>query len=357
MSDRMNEMDKISIDTIEPKFYILVPVYKVEKYIRECIESVLKQTYQDFQLILVDDGTPDKSGEICDQYAKGDRRVTVIHQENKGLLAARETAIRYVRKFCEKGAFLVYLDSDDFLKTYALEQMADVISEYNCDMVIYGMERVWESGDFAFKLQDDFSGIVEDKRKLYKRVFNSSSYNPVWRKAVSIELLSDIDYSEYYYIRHGEDLIRSIAYYGKCRRVYFLNENLYNYRINPDSITQNVTDKNFEIDFTVRHEVFKFLQSEAVFTEKDWAEYREYCVSLLTDKILTILCFDISIKKKIQYFNEIQNSDYYKKCIKKQKRRKSGKKEIIYILFEKKIYRPLIIAFKLYRLKSKLLRF
>lgn len=78
-------------------FYICVPVYKAEKYIRECIESVLNQSYQNFKLILVDDGSPDNLGAICDEFACTDRRIKVIHKKNMGLLAARDDAINYVQ--------------------------------------------------------------------------------------------------------------------------------------------------------------------------------------------------------------------------------------------------------------------
>ena len=98
-----------------PLISVVVPVYKIpEDFLRSSIESVLNQTVQDFELILVDDGSPDNCGEICDEYAKNDARIIVIHQKNSGVSAARNAGIKKVR-----GKYLTFLDSDDLLKSDA----------------------------------------------------------------------------------------------------------------------------------------------------------------------------------------------------------------------------------------------
>lgn len=133
---RISEEDNI-------QFFILVPVYRVEKYIRTCIQSVLCQTFPASSLIMVDDGSPDLSGEICDEYAKKDNRIKVIHQENKGLVAARRAAVQYALE--QAGGirqFIIFLDSDDSLKPNALETIHNTILQHGCDMVIFAMTRV-----------------------------------------------------------------------------------------------------------------------------------------------------------------------------------------------------------------------
>ena len=101
------------------KVGIIVPIYKVEKYIAECIESILAQTYKDFRLILVDDGSPDNAGKICDEYAKKDSRITVIHQENAGVTRARARGVEEAGD-CE---FITFVDGDDTIKNDALENL------------------------------------------------------------------------------------------------------------------------------------------------------------------------------------------------------------------------------------------
>lgn len=110
---------------------VIVPVYKVEKYIAECIESILAQTYTNFRLILVDDGTPDNAGKICDEYAKKDSRITVIHQENAGVTRARARGVEEA-KDCE---FITFVDGDDNISKEAMGLLMSQIKN-NTDIVI-----------------------------------------------------------------------------------------------------------------------------------------------------------------------------------------------------------------------------
>lgn len=324
-------------------FYICIPVYKVEKYISECIESVLKQTYQNFKMILVDDGSPDCSGEICDRFALMDERIKVIHQENMGLMAARQSAIQYVKQqlYNQKNTFIVYLDSDDTLKENALERIATMINKYNCDVVVYGLERVTEGKIIIpYDTSKGIQGMITNKRELYNLVFNDFQYNPLCRKAVSVNLISDINYRNYYHILHGEDLLQSIIYYKNCKKCYFLNEGLYNYTINPDSITHSISGNNYKIDFTVRQKVYEFLLSENVFTEKDWEQYNSYCIDIIISKIRIIMSFPIENRKKKEFLLQIAESNYYKQYIqgKPFDARTAGLKMVLYKLFEHHVY-------------------
>lgn len=350
------------------EFYILVPVYKVEKYIKKCIESVLYQTYHFFKLILVDDGSPDNSGKICDEYAKKDERIVVIHQKNMGPLASRQVGEKYVReqqvleqkigRYNQKSTkkiFIIYLDSDDSLKKNALEKIYKIIQKYACDMVIYGFELVKDGKTICpYNKKINFSGILENKRLLYNLVFNNSGYNSLCRKAISLSLYSGIDYSKYYYIFSGEDLLESIAFYKACKRVYFLDESLYNYTINLESTTHTVFNKNFHIDFTVRQHVFEFLLAENLFTLEDWKQYRSYCIRLLIEIIWGIINIKINSSNKINYFKEIYKSEYFQNYIYKKEYNKNdlGLLRIIYILFEKKMFRMvLFVGFLFWALK------
>lgn len=123
------------------KFSILVPVYNVEKYLPECLESIENQTYRDFEVILVDDGSNDRSGEICDQFKeRTTTNTTVLHKENQGLISARRIGIKNA-----KGEYCIFCDSDDFLETTALEELNQVIEQYDVDLIIYNANSVDES--------------------------------------------------------------------------------------------------------------------------------------------------------------------------------------------------------------------
>lgn len=113
---------------------VIVPVYKVEPYLRQCIDSILAQTYTDFELILVDDGSPDNCGAICDEYARRDARIRVIHQENGGLSAARNAGIDIA-----KGEYLSFVDSDDMITETYLEKLLDTLTKEHADISVCGM--------------------------------------------------------------------------------------------------------------------------------------------------------------------------------------------------------------------------
>lgn len=321
-------------------FYICVPVYKVEKYIRKCIESVLNQSCQNFELILVDDGSPDNSGAICDEYARSDKRIKVIHKKNMGLLAARDDAISYVQTSCGlKDAYVTFLDSDDSLKQNALERLASIVRRENCDMVIFGMDRVSEGKVvIPFGKENTESYMERNKRLLYKKVFSNPAYNPVCRKAIRAELISTQTYEKYYGLSHGEDLLRSIEFYKTVSTIYFLQESLYNYTINPESITRTVGPDNHKVDFTIREQVYEFLENEKLFNESDWEEYRGVCVSLVCQEVMTISRFPIPAEAKTKYYNNIAESFYYKMKLQGKKFKCKKKYRIILWLFEKKAY-------------------
>lgn len=354
------KMSISSEETGKTKFYVLVPVYKVEKYIHACIDSVVGQTYQNFRLIIVDDGSPDSCGMICDDYASQDNRITVIHQSNMGQISARQTAIREVKRqmACEKedNLYIVFLDSDDSLKPEALAKINQCIQIYGCDMVVYGMDLVAD-GKIVTAHRPDMEGsqCLTDKRLLYRKVFTDAGYNSLCRKAISTKLLSDEDYSAFYHISLAEDLLQSIAYYKNCASVYFLEESLYNYTVNLNSMTHSISSDNFRVDFTVRQMVMDFLISENVFTEDDWKQYLSYCISILCNVIETILKFSVSEKKKRNWFEEIWNSEYYKDYIRGKDYEESrlGWRNYLYRMFQRKsCWSVLLATSKLFQLIS-----
>ena len=119
---------------LSPKITCIIPVYKVENYLARCIESVLSQTYTDFELILVDDGSPDNSGKICDEYAKKDSRIKVIHKVNEGVSVARNTGLDIA-----KGEYIYFLDSDDFISPDCFELLYKNLKENDADISIGGL--------------------------------------------------------------------------------------------------------------------------------------------------------------------------------------------------------------------------
>lgn len=167
-----------------PKFSLIVPVYKVEEYLPKCIESVLSQKNQDFELLLIDDGSPDNCGKICDDYAaKYPGKISVIHQPNGGAGAARNHGIRL-----SKGEYILFLDSDDSIAEDLLSDLADVIEKQAVDLILYGA-RVNKNGKEVGQLHEDVPTeqviSVKEHPKLYFGVM--APWNRAYKKTLFTE--------------------------------------------------------------------------------------------------------------------------------------------------------------------------
>lgn len=186
---------------------IIVPVYKVEKFLPKCIESVLNQTYTDFELILVDDGSPDKSPEICDKYAELDKRVVVIHQKNAGVSAARNAGLEKA-----KGEYIGFVDPDDWIAPKMYEQMIFAMESSNADLAICGYDYYDE--DYHVDEQRRYkvrSNEVVDQREIMNRF---SDMPPSIRHGVCNKLFRNN-------LLHTQRFINGLH---SSEDVYFLNE-------------------------------------------------------------------------------------------------------------------------------------
>lgn len=220
-------------------FSVLVPVYNTAQYLRECVESILSQSFRNFELVLLDDGSTDCSGAICDEFATRDSRVRVIHKPNEGLMMTRR------RGFAEaKGNYFICVDSDDKLyDSSALEKLHEVILCTNCDLVIYNY--IYGPGggrqERTSHLLDCESGHIfegEEKRVLYEKLLTSNNMNNMWIKCPARHVVDlDVNYSQWQtQICRAEDLFQSYPMLTNASRVAYIAEPLYFYRWTPGSI-------------------------------------------------------------------------------------------------------------------------
>ncbi len=222
---------------------VIVPVYKVEKYLRQCVDSILSQTYPDFEVLLIDDGSPDACPAICDEYAAADPRVRVIHKPNGGLISARNEGIR-----AAKGEFVCILDGDDWALDGMLQFIHDTVSKspVSLDMVLFAAHNVYED-----HLEETINLVPEglyDRSRLEKEVFPYLLTDDrrgiqagviqahTWDKAFRRELLLE-HYTREERIRVFTDVPMTYECLFHCNHVYICNEPLYMYnRTNEDSI-------------------------------------------------------------------------------------------------------------------------
>lgn len=290
----------------QPLFSILTPVYNVEKFLPACIESVLAQTLTDWELILVDDGSTDNSGKICDEYAaKYSNKIRVFHNTNHGLIYSRQFALS---KMC--GGYYIVLDSDDSLVPQTLQTIYNKFQQYQCDCVIYGFEKILPDGQRIYATHDTET-YFKDRRSLCKTLFLSHIYNSLWRKAVKSQLMVPKDYGPLERVQMGEDLLQSLDILRVYKTAVLIPDILYRYTVNNTSITQSIYAKPLSVSFEVQAEVLKFLQQEKIFTPQDMQEYHDYCLKIFQQQIKTICSHPASFCEKIKLFKQIKKHPYY----------------------------------------------
>lgn len=344
----------IQILNREPiKFYICIPVYQVEKYLEKCLDSILIQTYCNFDVILVNDGSTDNSGKICDKYSTIDERIHVIHQRNLGSFNSRINAQKAAKKMAVNDGselkYFIYVDSDDYIRKNALEIIAKNIKLYKCDLLIFNMERIMNGKTISnYNCTTDFEGVIENKRELYNLVFRDYKYNSLCRKAVKFEIICDENYKDFYYIKHGEDLVQSIAIYKNCKKVVFIKDILYEYTLNFDSISMDRNGENYIIDSSVDDKVYHFLLEENDINYEDIQAYLEFMKKELFNQIKLISKFEISNVLKEDLLSKISKDTFYGWLINEGRLRNP-----ILILMKYRCYTAVLLSVKIgYSLKN-----
>ena len=225
------------------KIGVIVPIYKVEKYIAECIESILAQTYTNFRLILVDDGTPDNAGKICDEYAKKDPRITVIHQKNAGVTRARARGVEEADD-CE---FITFVDGDDTLNIDCIDTLLKAMN--NSVDIVVGI-------DNSDNIQPN-AMVLENEEYISHLILFTHLPQAMWGKLFRRKVFNDFTFDIPREIIVGEDAIANIRLaLNSTKPVVFLNKVIYNYRILPESAYHS-----FQNSLSYQFRFFKHLKA------------------------------------------------------------------------------------------------
>lgn len=210
---------------------VIVPIYNAEKYLSECISSVLSQSYKDFELILIDDGSTDRSLNICNEFAKKDLRITVVHQENSGVSAARNNGLKNT-----KGEFVAFVDSDDYVEKNWLDLQVKAITTEGADVAVCGMkidkqERILSKSS---KAKENILLDLQECGLMY------STFNKLYRRN-----LIHSDFNDR--LKFGEDLLFNLEYFKNIKTIAVVSQALCFYRKdNPMSATANFREDKFK---------------------------------------------------------------------------------------------------------------
>ena len=223
------------------KISVLVPVYKVEAYLHRCVESVMCQDFEDYELILVDDGSPDLCPQIIDEYASKYPFIKAIHKQNGGLISARKEGVRHAN-----GKYFMFLDSDDWLESGALRILYDQIVK-GYDMVKGGAQRVTPKGEILPLEQYAIDeGEVIGSQNIVENIYMGKTAPYLWGALYKAELFDDEVFNESIEnkISLGEDAITNLIVGVKMEKVLYVKDVVYNYFFNPESImsTKLVSD-------------------------------------------------------------------------------------------------------------------
>lgn len=262
---------------------VIVPVYKVEQFMDECIDSILNQTYNYFELILVDDGSPDKCGEKCDEYLKKDSRVIVIHKKNGGLSDARNAGLALAH-----GDYITYVDSDDVVAPTYLEVMINAAAKYDADIVQVGTTK--DKKFFNLHIAEDT--VIQTNTEVLSDLFHVKNFeDSSCAKLFKSEIARKVAFPKG---RLYEDLLTAYQFAFYAKTFVACHSYLYYYRINRDSIMHKPLTIEMFSKLTVFNEMKSFFANN-----KEYVKEQGMQLSRISDDSLYY-----EFRKKIYFYNE-----------------------------------------------------
>ncbi|MDE6568558.1 MAG: glycosyltransferase [Lachnospiraceae bacterium] len=278
----------------EPLISIIVPIFNVEKYVSECIESIIRQNHENLQIILVDDGSTDMSGEICDKYALSDRRIEVIHSRNRGLVLARKSGLEKAA-----GDYIGFVDGDDYIAPEMFGELLKGVKKHNADFVHSGFiadgKRIinFKGGVIKFNNHKDREDFIRTS------VFYSPSHiaPSIWSKLFKAEFIKECYSKVPDDAQYGEDLINLCVCIENCSKLVLLDEAYYYYRQREESITHKFDLNSFKNVFRYYVNVCNAVEGYGCYDELE---------ELLTEEV----CNNIMHKIKVIAGNDFQMARY-----------------------------------------------
>jgi len=289
---KMNCKDLISV---------IIPIYKVEKFLNKCLQSVVNQTYTNLEIILVDDGSPDKCPIICDEWAKKDNRIQVIHKENGGLSSARNAGIDIAN-----GEYLAFIDSDDTIECDYVEELYNTLIEKNADLSICGINFINEDGS-THKIIGEIQPIYFSEEKKYDLLLQRSTMVVVaWNKLYSKKIFNSLRYP--INKKHEDEFVILDILNNTKKGIAITNKKLYNYLYRENSIMTSNSPKGIYDPmeaYKIRYDKINYLPVKNDTGRKILQEYIEAYQKFYKNKEISK---DVLCKFKLDYKK-------YKKCL------------------------------------------
>ena len=289
---------------------IIVPVYNVEKYLHKCIDSLLSQTLPDIEIILIDDGSTDNSGNICDDYANNHKNIKVYHQKNSGPSAARNIGLQYAQ-----GEYVGFVDSDDFISPDMYKNLYEIAKSKNIDLVTCNCNIINKENSFWSSLKMPANKVLS-KPEINCLISTSHENRILWftcKGLYKLEIIKKNDIT-YYNLNSGEDTLFNLEYLFCCNSIYHTSEAYYFYVQTPNSLTRSKYKPNLLEKLEALYALKLTIYSKYQFTSfsNDLNNYTMY--HILPMLISNELAHKCRVSEKVKAYKRIRHSEMIKEA-------------------------------------------
>ncbi len=293
-------------------FYVVIPLYNMEKYISDCILSITDQGYQECKIIIVDDGSSDGGLNICKNHQKLYNNIVVLSKENNGPFSARQDAIKYILENEKNDGYVWFVDSDDLLGPDSLSRLNDIINESHTDVVAFNYEQT--SGDASFG-DNPISGMIDNKADIYKHCLLNNASGPLWRKVFSTKLLTLQDREDFCSLRISEDRLQGALLLEKADSVMFTHERLYIHRETPGSLTTFIDPGKVWNSVFVWSYILHTIEECNIWSEEYVAEYFQKYLGVLANHVSLLSNTNEANETKLTNLKLLRNDPFVERAL------------------------------------------
>lgn len=252
---------------------VIVPVYNVQDYLEKCVVSICKQSYKKLEIILIDDGSTDRSGEMCDAYKSNDSRIVVLHKSNGGLSSARNEGLKIA-----KGDYICFVDSDDFIHKDMIAKLYLALIQESAELAVCDYS---SSDSFTLTMEK----VVYQKDEAISHLFDDQGYKfYAWNKMYKRSLFENIEFPNG---KNYEDIVTTYNIINKCNKIVYIKSELYHYTIRKGSITNvNFSEKNYDLIDAINYVELHIKKEYPALYNTILAGYCAYYISFINLAIL-----------------------------------------------------------------------
>lgn len=292
---------------MEELISVIVPIYNVEKYLNICVDSILNQTYKNLEIILVDDGSTDNCGKICDKYAQKDNRIKVIHKENEGVSSARNVGIENAN-----GSYIAFVDGDDWIEKWYCNQLLEEAIQQKSDVVVCAYNRIIDNRIEKCNINQK-KQILNSEEYLMKALNPQTGFGFCHMKLIKKNVIKKVRFNQKLVV--GEDALFNMQMCENINKAVFIPKALYNYRNNCESVVKKYDEKYVDKYYNAMKVTKKY-----IFDNYEKEEIKQNYYNFVTFHIMLIAvnyCYNPNNneKKKIKLLKKICDYDEFKEAI------------------------------------------